>query len=198
MAKRLSRAGLVRAIHEGLAGADIGHAFGGAIALAYYVAEPRPTWNIDLDMAVSADRADQVFARMPVDYTHAEVSRARADGQVRLWHGRPRDGVPIDVYFPRHRFHGVVGRAAVMRSFGEEGDAIPVLAADHLGVFKVLYGRRRDWTDIADMLSAGSLDPDAVGDWVGRLLGEDHPSSRRLAELAAAPTVQVRGLKFSK
>jgi len=200
MAKRLTRVGLIRAVHDGLAGADIGHAFGGAIALAYYVAEPRPTRNIDLDMAVSADRADQVFARLPtgVEYTQADVARARADGQLRLWYGRPRDGLPIDVYFPRHRFHGVVGRSAVMRTFAVDGCTIPVIAADHLAVFKVLYGRHRDWEDIAAMLSAGSLDPDAVLGWVGRLLGEDHASYGRVAELASAPVVQARGLKFSK
>jgi len=200
VAKRLSPVGLIRAVHDGLAGADIAHAFGGAIALAYYVAEPRPTRNLDLDVAVSADRADQVFARLPagVDYTHAEVARARANGQVRLWYGRPRDGVPIDLYFPRHRFHGAVGRSAVMRTFDEEGYAIPVIAADHLAVFKVLYSRPEDWADIAAMLGAGSLDPDAVLGWVGRLRGEEDPSWRRFADLAAAPVGQARGLKFSK
>ena len=200
MAKRLPMVGLIRAVHDRLADADIPHAFGGSIALAYYVAEPRATGNLDLDVAVSADRADQVFARLPegVDYTQADVARARAEGQMRLWYGRPREGVPIDLYFPRHRFHGVVGRSAVMRTFGMEGYTIPVIAADHLAVFKVLYNRTRDWVDIAAMLSAGSLDPDAVLGWVGRLLGEEHPSYGRFADLAAAPAVQARGLKFSK
>ncbi|MHB1446056.1 MAG: nucleotidyl transferase AbiEii/AbiGii toxin family protein [Acidimicrobiales bacterium] len=203
MAKRLSRVGLIRAVHDRLAGAGIDHAFGGAIALAYYVAEPRSTRNLDINLAVPADRADQVFARLPdgAGYTQADVAQARAGGQTRLWYGRPRDGVPIDLYFPRHRFHGVVGRAAVTRTFAAEGYTIPVIAADHLAVFKILYGRPRDWVDIADMLGAGSLDPDAVLAWVCRLLGEDHPSYARFVDLTAAPARQIgqaRGLKFSK
>ena len=54
MAERLRFVELVEAVHEGLDSAGVGHGFGGAIALAYYVGEPRATRDMDINIAESA------------------------------------------------------------------------------------------------------------------------------------------------
>ena len=45
------------AIHDSLTEASIAHAFGGAIALAYCVEEPRGTRDLDVNIFVDAAKA---------------------------------------------------------------------------------------------------------------------------------------------
>lgn len=44
---------------------DTPHAFGGALGLAFHVAEPRATRDIDVNVFVPVDAAPAVFAAMP-------------------------------------------------------------------------------------------------------------------------------------
>ena len=46
------------AIHDSLTEAGIAHAFGGAIALAYCVEEPRGTRDLDVNIFVDASKAE--------------------------------------------------------------------------------------------------------------------------------------------
>ncbi|MHB8513372.1 MAG: nucleotidyl transferase AbiEii/AbiGii toxin family protein [Actinomycetota bacterium] len=55
----------VFALHDSLATARIPHAFGGAIALAYCINEPRATRDIDLNIFVGLDRVDETIAALP-------------------------------------------------------------------------------------------------------------------------------------
>lgn len=63
--KSMSLAEKVIAIHDSLELAGVEHAFSGALALAYHVAEPRATRDIDLDIAVLQDGAKKVFNALP-------------------------------------------------------------------------------------------------------------------------------------
>ena len=53
------------AIHASLSEAAIQHAFGGAIALAYWTQEPRGTRDIDVNVFAPQDECERVLAALP-------------------------------------------------------------------------------------------------------------------------------------
>jgi hypothetical protein len=177
----LSLAGRVLAIEEALIKADVPHAFGGALSLAYY-AEPRATIDIDLNVFVPTDRFTDVAA--PLARLGAAVHEpaietiVRRDGQVRvMW-----DKIPIDLFFSYDAFHQAA--AAAVRSVPFGNDTIPILAADHLMVCKVIFDRLRDWVDIEAMLAAGAdINAAEVLRWVARIAGDEDPRYDRIAAL---------------
>lgn len=185
---------LVQTVNDRLSIAEVGHGFGGAIALAYYVGDPRATRDLDINIAAPVAQAAAVFAVLPssVLWTEKDVRECQARGQVRLWAGRRREGIPVDLFFPQHRFHEVVADAVTDKPFLRAGYTLPIIAASHLTVFKVLFNRPKDWVDVADMLQAGTVDVSEALFWVRELLGEEHPSFVRLASLVASPDVKHR------
>ena len=180
---------LVQAVNDSLTNPGIPHAFGGAIALAYYVRDPRATRDLDINISVPVDRAESVFRLLPaaVVWGADDVTECMERGQARLWAGRRREGIPVDLFFPQHRFHAVVADGATERPFLRRDYTLPVISAAHLTVFKVLFNRPKDWVDIVDMLGAGTVDIGEAMYWVRELLGGEHPSFSRLATLAASP-----------
>jgi hypothetical protein len=172
---RLSLAEKVIAIDRGLV--DVPHAFGGALALAYY-AEPRATIDIDLNVFVGVDRVQDVADA----FAHIEVSMEgcidliRRDGQARvLW-----DETPIDLFFAYDAFHEAAGAKRRLVPFSDV--TIPILAVEHLVVCKVIFNRPKDWVDIDAILELGT----AVGvaevlRWVGRFAGDEDPRYERIA-----------------
>ena len=169
------------AVHASLDAARLPHAFGGAIALAYCTEEPRGTRDIDVNVFVDASRAGSVLAALPgaVEVTEADVTAAKTDGQVRVWW----DDTPVDVFLDVHDFHHEVAAGARSVPFG--GTEIPVLGCVELVVFKAFFSRTKDWADIEAILEAGTVDITAALGWLVRLLGLDHPSTRRLTELVS-------------
>src|SRR5665213_3038047 len=101
----------VIAVHRSLDQAGIAHGFGGAIALAYAVDEPRATVDIDLNVTGDPSAPQDVLAALPagVVWNEEDVERISADGQVRLWW----DDVPVDLFFPQHQLHRVVATCYV-------------------------------------------------------------------------------------
>jgi hypothetical protein len=161
--------------------AEFPHAFGGALALAYY-AEPRATIDIDLNLFVPADRYREVavpLLRLGVDAEAPDAAAAaRRDGQTRvMW-----DQTPIDLFFAYDAFHDAAAAARRTVPFAE--GTIPILAPEHLVVCKVVFDRPRDWVDIDAMLDADvALDGADVMRWVGRIAGDDDPRYERIAAL---------------
>jgi len=174
---RLTLAQRVAAIHAALA--DIPHAFGGALALAYY-AEPRATIDIDLNLFVPAERFAKVsepLHQLGVASDDPSVAAlVRRDGQARvMW-----DWTPIDLFFAYDPFHhaAAAGRRTVPFSDG----SIVILAPEHLIVCKTIFNRPRDWVDIDSMLSGETdIDVSEVLRWVGRLAGDENPRYNRIA-----------------
>ncbi len=172
----LTLAGRVKAIDEALA--DVPHAFGGALALAYY-AEPRATIDIDLNVFVPAERFPDVAAPLSdlgaaVDDPMLGVIAGR-DGQVRvMW-----DRTPIDLFFSYDPFHEAAAVARCVVPFGES--TIPILSAEHLAVCKVVYNRPRDWVDIEAMAAGAELHAAEILRWVARLAGDEDPRYERIA-----------------
>jgi len=94
---------LIFATHKALDDAGLEHAFGGALALMHYVAEPRTTWDVDVNISVSRENADVVVAALSgiVQASKEQVAFLKQDGQVRLLVGR----YPLDIFLAEHEFH---------------------------------------------------------------------------------------------
>jgi Nucleotidyl transferase AbiEii toxin, Type IV TA system len=159
----------------------IPHAFGGALALAYY-AEPRATIDIDLNVFVPADRYPEVAAplrALGVDADDpAAVAAVARDGQTRvMW-----DQTPIDLFFAYDAFHDAA--AAARRTVPFADSTIPILSVEHLVVCKTVFDRPRDWVDIDAVVAAGdAIDTAEVLRWVGRIAGDEDPRYERIAAL---------------
>lgn len=175
------------AIEAALDAAKIPHAFGGALALAYYAA-PRGTHDIDVNVFVSEKRAARVLAtlgRLGVETGGTEPLRAVRDrGQVRVhW-----EHTPIDLFFSYDPFHDRCAERAHRVPFGE-GVTLPILSAEDLAVFKVLFDRAKDWTDLDEMLYALGADFDGgyVMEWLRRILDADDARLARVDALLHPP-----------
>jgi hypothetical protein len=169
-----------------LAGAleHVPHAFGGALALAYY-AEPRATVDIDLNVFVDAAQYADVASPLSAlgvtipDDMGEVVAR---DGQGRVFW----DETPIDLFFAYDRFHRAAAASCRNVPFGDS--TISILGPEHLVVCKVIFDRARDWVDVDAMRQLGTpLDAAEVLRWVGRIAGDDDPRFERIAAVLAKP-----------
>ena len=165
-------------LHAGLDAGGVPHAFGGALALAFHVEQPRGTADIDVNISLPVSRAAEALRALPPDVTwdSATVLTIERDGQVRLWWGR----TPLDLFFPQHLLHQVLAGRTVSMPLGE--GVVPVLSATDLTIFKALFDRTKDWADIEEMVTFGSPDvPEALA-WLEAIVGAD---DARVAKLRA-------------
>jgi hypothetical protein len=170
------------AIHEALKATSLPHAFGGAIALAYCVEEPRGTRDLDVNIFIDAGKAAEALAALPegVRVEASDVEKVIRDGQTRLFW----EGVPIDVFLNNLPLHEEVANGVVWVSL--EGREIPVLDCASLVIFKSFFARGRDWGDIEEVAASTPEEVAAAVRSVAALVGEDDTSYRRLAEISAA------------
>lgn len=175
-------------LHRALTRRSLPHAFGGAIALAYWTLDPRGTSDIDVNVFVPVTDSGRVLDALPDGIAQPEGTEEaiRRDGQIRLWW----DETPVDLFFDYAPVHADAARERQSVPFA--GTEIPVLGPIELAVFKAMFDRTRDWADIEAMIAANALDLDAVHESLRAMLGpEDHRFARldeakRLA--ATAPT----------
>jgi hypothetical protein len=164
------------AIHERLDEVGIAHAFGGALALAYY-AEPRATDDIDVNVFVAPaafPTVRQALAGLGVDGDGVDITVLERDGQCRLRWGR----TPLDLFFAYDELHDAMRREARLQPFGE--DRLPVLCPEHLLVCKAIFDRPKDWLDIEQILvCVDDLDIAEIRTWLERIVGADDPRGRR-------------------
>ena len=170
-------------IEEGFRQRRVPHAFGGAIALAYY-ATPRATIDIDVNVFLSVDRADEVLGLLEglgAEPLSQQVRvRLERDEQARVhW-----DATPVDLFFSYDTLHDSCLERRQRMPFGED-DSIHVLAAEDLLVFKALFDRDKDWRDIEELVfaMADELDAAYAKSWLERIVGEQDPRYRRLCEV---------------
>lgn len=166
------------ALHRALARRRVPHAFGGAIALAYWTLDPRGTSDIDLNIFVPAAEPERAVAALPVAIERPEgiVAVIARDGQVRLWW----DETPVDLFFAYADIHADAARHRQTVPF--EGTRIPVLGPVELAVFKVMCDRTRDWADVEAMLTARTLDLNLVRAALRVMLSDDDSRFARLDE----------------
>jgi hypothetical protein len=176
----LTLAERVVALHDALV--DVPHAFGGALALAYY-AEPRATVDIDLNVFVPAERFEVVadpLRRLGVAVDGQAAELVARDGQARVWW----DATPVDLFFAYDAFHHAAERAR--RSVPFADGEIPILSPEHLMTCKVVFNRGKDWVDLDAMRALGQpIDSAEVLRWVARIVGDEDPRYERIVALLA-------------
>jgi hypothetical protein len=166
------------ALHRALARRRIPHAFGGAIALAYWTLDPRATSDIDLNVFLPAAEAAKVLRALPPGVAQPEetVEAITRDGQARLWW----DETPVDLFLDTVPIHHDAARHRRRVPFART--QIPVLGPEELAVFKAIFGRTLDWADVEAMLAAESLDLDAVRETLQTMFPPDDHRFARLDE----------------
>jgi hypothetical protein len=164
------------AVHKGLTRAQLGHAFGGAIALAYCTEEPRGTRDLDVNIFSNPRDAAKVLEGLPDEITirRGDVETAEREGQVRVWW----EDTPIDVFMNVHELHERF--AGEIRWVSFEGQTIPVLGCTALILFKALFNRTKDWADIEEMIEAKAGDLSRAIGWLSGLLGPEDQAVKRL------------------
>jgi len=164
------------AVHDGLTGASLPHAFGGAIALAYCTQEPRGTRDLDVNVFSDASNAKAALAALPegVAVSAADVRRVERDGQARLWWGE----TPVDVFLNNHPLHTEVAKGIIWVPLVDR--QIPVLDCASLVVFKALFNRTKDWADIEAVAARSPKDVEQAAETIAELLGSDDPIHARL------------------
>jgi hypothetical protein len=169
-------------VHDALVTASLPHAFGGAIALAYCVEEPRGTRDLDVNIFCDSGDAARVLGALPdgVRVTEADIAAVERDGQKRLFW----DGVPIDVFLNNLPLHEAVADAVMWVSL--EGRRVPILDCASLAVFKSLFDRTKDWADLEAIAAATPEDIESAARVLAELVGEDDPAYKRLAAVSAA------------
>lgn len=138
---------LIVAVHHRLDGASLPHAFGGALALAF-VAVPRGTVDIDVNVFVGTEELDRIDAALePVGYrASASGADAAGFGGIRLVHDD--EPFPLDVFPSLDERYANVEHRIELHPFGPEAELLPFLSAEDLAVFKLSFGRPKDWVDL--------------------------------------------------
>jgi hypothetical protein len=180
----MSLVDLVVDCHRQLTGAGEAHAFGGALALAY-IAEPRGT--VDVDVNVFSPVADidvvlDVFAGFGFRPEHPREDWLPIAG-IRL--RREGDPYPVDVFPSLDDRYGEIKRRCVNHPFGPDQVVLPFLSAEDLALFKLSFGRDKDWVDLRSIArSRPGLDIDYVERQLLALRGANmHPRIVRLRTL---------------
>lgn len=169
----------LHAVHDSLAAAGLRHAFGGAIALAYCVAEPRGTRDLDVNVFVPAGRAQEVVDSLPteVKVEEIDVERLLRDAQARVWWGE----VPVDIFLNNLPVHDEI--ATEIRWVPLGGREVPVLSCESLVMFKAFFNRTKDWADIEAVAELDQSIITRAADRVAVLIGDDDEFVIRLREL---------------
>ena len=173
-------------VDRALDAAGIGHAFGGALALAY-CAEPRATDDIDINISLEPAETDRVLAALPsgIELSGKEREVAERDGQLRVWWG----DTAIDLFFGFHEFHHQLAANARRVPFADT--SIPVIDGADLVVCKAMFDRSKDWTDIENIVRDARSDLAHARRWIEDLLGANAPQLHRLDQIVAAHQADV-------
>jgi hypothetical protein len=171
----------VIAVHEALAAAKLAHAFGGALALAYY-AVPRATDDIDINLFLSPSRFPLLAGTLTplgLDDTRMDAARVGRDGQCRLYWGR----TPLDLFFAYDEIHEEMRRETRLQPFADR--RIPILGPEHLLVCKAVFDRPKDWIDIEQVLvCVEDLQVAEILAWLDRIVGAQDPRRERFHRIA--------------
>jgi transcriptional regulator with XRE-family HTH domain len=180
LAPRVTLGEKALALHRALARAQVPHAFGGAVALAYWTLEPRPTTDLDVNVFVPATESERVRGALPeeIERPPRAVRAIAAERRVRLrW-----EETPIDLFFDPDPLHAGGTRECRTVPFGD--GRIPVLDPVTLTALKAIGDRDLDWVDVGAVLVAGTLDVEAVRAALRRVLAGEDPRVQRFDGLA--------------
>lgn len=170
---------------EALTDAGMSSAIGGALALGFF-GEPRGTKDVDLDVFVGEDRYEEMFdvlERAGCTFDRDACRRQARDGNTIVV---VKDGFRVDLFVPTIPFYA---EAEARRTFVTlRGRRVPILSAECLCVFKLLFFRPKDLLDIEKMvaLQQDALDHAYVRRWIVAMVGEDDPRVERWDAIVSA------------
>lgn len=144
---------LVVSSHRILNRLGVRHAFGGALALAYY-AEPRGTLDVDVNIFVPVAEGETVIASFAELGFAPEQPAERwtpAAGVRLVQPGRP---VALDLFFSIDEHYDEIAGRVVTHPFGRPPADLPFLSAEDLALFKLSFGRDKDWVDLGNMAAS--------------------------------------------
>ena len=168
------------ALHKALHGAEIEHAFGGALALAWCTQQARGTIDIDLNIFLQPEQASIALEAMPegVTWTKQDIEVVLKEGQVRVkW-----DNTPIDLFLNTMKLHTHMSRRVRWEAFA--GETLPFLTCHDIAVLKVFFNRTKDWADLEAMLAAGTVKIPQITATIIEHLGADDERVTALTRLS--------------
>lgn len=162
-------ADLVVAVHQTLDDAEIRHAFGGALAFGY-AATPRGTVDVDVNAFVPPDELPSVASALERLGLVAGEADPLAIAGVRF---SAADLLyPVDVFPSLDPRYELIERRVVHMPFGRDRRLLPFLSAEDICVFKLSFGRPKDWVDLAAVAEAKpNIDVDYIEEQVVGLRG---------------------------
>jgi hypothetical protein len=177
---------LVEATDDLLTEHRVPHAYGGALALGYHAA-PRATMDVDVNVFVPFGEAAPVVAALE---SIGLAPERPLDEWVPIAGGRLVQGsgaAVVDLFFSVDEQYEQILKRCVRRPFGN-GRRVSVHAAEDLAVFKLSFGRSKDWVDLEALVKAQpDLDLDVVESTLVALRGKGTmPRIARLRAMAAA------------
>lgn len=162
----MSLVGLVLEVHDQLDAASLAHAFGGALALAY-VAEPRGTVDVDVNVFTPIAEVDVVLDALAAIGLGPEGARRDWIPAAGVRLRREADPYPVDLFASLDDRYGEIERRCLHHAFGNGGAVLPFLSAEDLSLFKLSFGRDKDWVDLRAIARAR---PDLDVDYIERQL----------------------------
>lgn len=179
---------LIVAIHDQFDRADIPHAFGGALALGY-VAEPRGTVDIDVNVFLTPDDMNRVTNALAVLGFRPSTPDGDAPPIAGVRFDHPEHPFPVDVFPSLHDRYSHIEQRRKFHPFGRGRDLLPFLSAEDLCVFKLSFSRPKDWVDLQAVVSARpALDIDYIEGQAVALRGPTmYPRVARLRSFLRKP-----------
>ncbi len=171
----------IAAVHESFLKAKLPHAFGGAIAVAYY-GEPRMTKDIDINVFIPSKHWRKMSEALdPLGLDIALEDRdLRNQEDLRLeW-----EGTSLHLFFSCDPLHEQMEDQVRTVPFANR--MIPLVAPEHLVIRKAVLDRTRDWLDIEQIIiGSHPLDLEEVENWMERLMGLDDVRRTKLQKIRA-------------
>ncbi|MCL4434557.1 MAG: hypothetical protein M1399_07310 [Actinobacteria bacterium] len=165
-------------IVQRLNAARVPYAIGGALALGYYVPEPRATHDIDINIFMPSSTVDELLRTLSpyVSMSAEQKAQLLSDDQIRLLWG----DVPIDLFYSSVPLHEAMQGRVVHKQF--DGIDLPILSVTDLVICKSIFARPKDWVDILTVIERPDLDVRQVDHWVEMVCGK---SSRQFTQWKA-------------
>ncbi len=169
------------ALHQALRAAQLQHAFGGALALAWCTERARGTIDIDINIFIPVADFATALNSLPsaIAITKKDQETLQRDGQIRLWWQK----TPVDIFLNFTALHEGMANRIRWETLAEH--TLPFLSCQDLAVFKVFFNRTKDWADLEAMHEAGTLDVKYVASILMEYLGAD---DKRIKKLEAIST----------
>jgi len=184
----MSLISLALRVHEQLDRDGIPHAFGGALALGY-VAEPRGTADIDLNVFVPVADVERVMASLATIGLAPDRSLDDWMPAAGLRFRSVDEPFPVDVFLSLDDTYDEIRERCTAQPLGPERTLVPVLSADDLAVFKLSFGRDKDWVDLRSIAAATTLDVGYIERQLLALRGPAmHPRIARLRTIVRSTT----------